>query len=117
LFVKIKKLEQAKVLETEHVLKFIKQGKDLNPIPQDQIDVLKRIEGVDCEIEVGPTIYSIGDEVEVVKGTLAGLKGRMVSRLGKKQFVVEIDAIGVSLQLNIDINMLHKKRSVAELTA
>lgn len=117
LFVRIKKNEQARVLETEHVLKFIKQGKDLNAIPQYQIDILKRIEGVDFEIEVSPAVYEIGDEVEIMKGSLTGLKGKLVSRLGKKQFVVEIESIGVSLQLNIEINMLRRLRSMSALTA
>lgn len=117
LFVKIKKNEQAKVLETEHVLKFIKQGKELNAIPQHEIDVLKRIEGVDFDIEVTAAVYEIGDEVEIMKGSLAGLKGKLVSRMGKKQFVVEIESIGVSLQLNIEVNMLRKLRSISALMA
>jgi transcription antitermination factor NusG len=116
-FVKILKSEQVKVLETEHVLKFIKQGKELNAIPQDQMDILKRIEGIDIEIETIANVFEEGDEVEVAQGTLLGLKGKLVKQAGKKNFIVEIQSIGVSLQINIDGAMLRKIKSTKAITA
>jgi transcription antitermination factor NusG len=116
-FVKINKTEQVKVLETEHVIKFVKQGKDLTHIPQSEIDILRRIEGMDLEVEVSSMTFELGDFVEIKKGSLAGIKGKLIQKLGKKHFVVEIDSIGVSLQLNIDINMLSKIKSISYLTA
>ncbi len=116
-FVKISKSEQVKVLETENVLKFIKQGKELNAIPEYEMEILRRIEGIDFEIEVRPTVFAIGDEVEVCQGSLAGLKGKLVKQSGKKQFVVEIESIGVSLQINIEAPMLRKLKNMKALTA
>jgi transcription antitermination factor NusG len=115
--VNIKKNEQSKVLETEHVIKFIKQGNDINAIPQYEMDILKRIEGLDVDAESSPINYEIGDFVEIKKGSLTGIKGKLIQRLGKKQFVVEIESIGISLRLNIDINMLAKIKSIKSLTA
>ncbi len=116
-FVKVNKLEQVKVLETENVLKFIKQGKELNSIPQNEIDVLKKIEGIDLEFTVKPAEIQIGDIVEISKGSLVGLKGKLIRRAGKKQFIVELDAMGIELQINIDIGMLRKIKDIKELTA
>ena len=42
-FVCIDQSEYSKVLETEYVLKFIRQGKNLISIPQYEIDLLERI--------------------------------------------------------------------------
>jgi transcription antitermination factor NusG len=116
-FVKIKMIDHVKVLETEHVIKFIKQGKEMIAIPQEEIDILRRIEGLNVESASESIQYEVGDLVEITKGSLAGLKGKLVTRLGKKQFIVEIESIGVSLQLNINIEMLNKIRSIKSLTA
>ncbi len=116
-FVRINKLQQVAVLETENVLKFIKQGKELNAIPQNEIDILKRIEGVDFEVQAMPLSFEVGDEVEISHGTLMGLKGKLIKQAGKKSFVIEIESIGVSLQMNIEANMLQKIKGIKALTA
>jgi transcription antitermination factor NusG len=110
-FVMIKKSEYVKVLETEHVLKFIKQGKEMVAIPQEEINVLKRIEGFDGEILPNSDEFEIGEEVQIKSGSLAGLKGKLVSRHGSKTFIVEIASIGVTLNMNVDVSMLIKKTS------
>jgi transcription antitermination factor NusG len=116
-FVKILKSEQVKVLETEHVLKFIKQGKELNSIPQHEMDILKRFEGIDLEISSSPLSFNIGDEVEISHGSLVGMRGKLVRQAGKKQFVIELESIGVSLQINIETNMLRKIKNTKVVTA
>jgi transcription antitermination factor NusG len=116
-FVKISKLEQARVLETEHVLKFIKQGKELNSIPQFEIDILRKIEGIDIEVSAKSMELHVGDEVEIAQGTLIGLKGKLIRQAGKKHFIVELDSIGVQLQINIDTSILRKINAKKELTA
>jgi transcription antitermination factor NusG len=116
-FVRISTQVISQVLETEHVLKFIKQGKDLNAIPQFEIDILKKIEGIDLEVSSRPSEFSLGDMVEISQGTLAGLKGKLIRQAGKKHFIVELDAIGVELQINIDTALLRKIKNVKELTA
>lgn len=116
-FVKISKIEQARVLETEHVLKFIKQGKELNAIPQYEIDILRKIEGIDIEVSAKPMELHVGDEVEISQGTLIGLKGKLIRQAGKKHFIVELDSIGMQLQINIDVSILRKIKTEKELTA
>ncbi len=116
-FVKVTKQEQVQVLETENVLKFIKQGKDLNSIPQHEIDILKKIEGIDLEVTAKPSEMKVGDIVEISKGTLVGLQGRLIKQTGKKQFVVELESIGIELQINIDTGILRKIKENKELTA
>lgn len=107
-FVYIDKNEYNKVLETEQVIKFIKIGKELVSIPQYEIDILRKIEGKDLDIEIENISYEIGDEVEISHGSLVGLKGKLISKAGKKKFTLELDHLGLSLRLDVDINSLSK---------
>jgi len=113
-FVNIKKPEYVPTLETEYVMKFLKQGKDLICIPQEEIEILKRVVGDVEEIyAIEQNIFQAGEEVEVVSGNLTGMKGRIVSKSGKRNFVVELTTIGYQLSIQVDMNLLkpvnHKK--------
>jgi transcription antitermination factor NusG len=116
-FVHIGKDEFSKVLDTQQVIKFIKIGNEIISIPQHEIDTLRKIEGKDIEIEVGNLNFEIGDEVEITQGNLVGLKGKLTSKLGKKKFTVELDHLGLSLLIDIDINLLSKINSQQRITA
>lgn len=107
IFVHITRDDYVKTLETEYVLKFLRQGKDLISIPVVEMNILKRVVG-DIE-EVTPLDgkhFEQGEEVEVVSGQLAGIRGKVVSRLGRKRFVIELLNIGYQLQLDVDAGLL-----------
>ncbi len=102
-FVRISKADYIKVLETEYVLKFIRQRKDLISIPDKEISLLRKIVGEFHEnLEVSGFNFVEGQEVEVIAGSLTGLSGILVEKKNKNQFVVQLDHIGI--QLRIDIN-------------
>lgn len=106
-FVHINKSQYLPTLETEYVMKFLRQGKDLLAIPESEMDLLKRVAGdVDDVIPVSERQYQLGEPVEVTAGQLAGLKGKIVSKAGKKSFVVELDTIGFQFRINIDLKLL-----------
>lgn len=106
-FVNITKDQYVPVLESEHVFKFIKQGKDLIAIPNQEIDILKRITGSTIEaVDIQKADFQIGTEVEVSKGNLAGIKGRIVSKNNKNSFVVELVNIGYQFNIDIDAELL-----------
>ena len=103
----IDKSQYLPTIETEYVIKFIRQKKDLIAIPDSEIEILKRITGE--IIEASPVDMSSllpGDEVEVISGQLTGLRGKLVSREGKKSFIVELTSIGFQFRVHIDINLL-----------
>lgn len=106
-FVCITQKEYLQVLETEYVLKFLRQGKDLLAIPFQEIQTLKRVAGDVEEIEASSVQDFIpGEQVEVIAGTLTGLQGKVISKSGKKSFVVELENIGFQLRINIDLNLI-----------
>lgn len=105
-FVKITPREKLAVLQTEHTFGFVKfRNKDI-PIPDQEILMLKKITGEKVELEMIVGQQHIGREVQIVAGNLTGIKGKLIDILGKKEFVVELDAIGCQLKINIDPELL-----------
>ena len=108
LFVKITKDEYISVLETEHILKFIRIGRNLLSVKEEEIEVIKKVTGEGLPIKVDVKSYSEGDLVEVISGNLVGMKGRLVSIDGKKQFSVDLNSLGYALNVAIDPALLRK---------
>lgn len=101
-FVKVSRKEYVKVLETEHVINYVKIRKNLVAIPQPEIDLLKRVVGEFDGIAIAQGEYNIGDQVEIVSGNLTGLKGHLVTINGKKDFLINLEKSGFQLLVNID---------------
>ena len=111
-FVNILKEDYIKTLETEYVMKFLRNGQDLLAIPEIEIDTLKRVVGQDIEVKESiRSDWYLGEEVEVISGQLAGMRGRIVSKEGKRSFVIDLETIGYQLRIKIDFNLL---RSVSD---
>lgn len=110
-FVYITKDQYVTTLETEYVMKFLRQGKDLIAIPQEEIDIMKRVAGyVDEAEDLNPEIFFEGEEVEVVSGHLTGIKGVLVAKEGKRNFLIELKSIAYQLRINIDPKILKPVR-------
>ncbi len=108
-FVKIKQAEYVPVLETDHVLRFIKIANDLISIPEMEIEILKRVVGdIELEVTVEPLKFEVGDEVEIIYGSLAGVKGKLVVAKKNKFVVIELQSIGYSLRISIHNHHLRK---------
>lgn len=108
-FVKITSREYVKVLETENVARFVSFNKKLISIPDEEIEMLKRIaDGYSQPVASTPLSYQKGDEVEIVSGRLTGLKGSLISIQGKRKFVVELKNMGFSLHLQVEPKNLRK---------
>jgi len=113
-FVCITTAQKASVLQTEYVYKFVKQTNREEAIPQHEIDLLKQIVGeFEGEIIPSKTEWAPGKPVEVVGGSLTGLKGKLIRKSGKNQFVVELTSIGYELQMEIDKTQLRMIKKVA----
>jgi transcription antitermination factor NusG len=108
IFVKIVKDEYVQVLETENVVNYVKFKKELISIPEEEMELLRRVVGEGDEVEAEPGLFKEGDLVELIGGNLTGLKGRMVEKQGKKQMVVDLETIGFSLRMTVDMGLLRK---------
>ena len=110
-FVHIAEKEYIPVLETEYVFRFIRLGKNLISIPEEELDVLRRIVGdIEDMLPLLGHSISVGEEVEVIGGQLMGLTGKVVSQMGKKKFVIELKNIGYQFHIHIDMALLKPLR-------
>ena len=108
-FVKITKPLYVKVREPEHVVQFVHFSRNIISIPDSEIDTLKKILQEDVSIERVEGAYSVGDEVEIIAGNLLGLKGKLIQKQGKHNFLIEFDTIGYAFQLVINPKLLRKR--------
>ncbi len=106
IFVKITKASYIKVLQTPDVLRFVKIAKNLLAIPQYEIDLLHRVLGSNQEVFVNETSFLLGDKVEVIGGQLTGLKGTLIKSNGKNNLLVQLDSLGLDLEMYIDKKLL-----------
>ncbi|HQU59201.1 MAG TPA: UpxY family transcription antiterminator [Saprospiraceae bacterium] len=106
IFTRIVRREYVPVLETQDVAGFVRFSNNLISIPNKEIDLLQRIVGEGIETDVEPYGFQQGDEVEITAGNLAGVRGLLVRRENKHQFIVELGHIGCSLCLKVDPHLL-----------
>ena len=103
IFVKITKAEYIKVLETEYVLNFLKQRRDLISIPENEINLLKRLVGeYETSLYEDKIDWSLGQKMEVIAGQLTGLQGILIEKSNKSDFVIELNSIGVNLRMQFN---------------
>ena len=111
-FVQVTPSQFIKVLQTEYVFSFLKVGKELNTVKQGEIDLLKRITGEYNEVEAEEIEYAEGMEVEIVFGNLTGVKGILIEKQSKYNFLVELRSLSYQLKINVDPNHLRVIRRV-----
>lgn len=112
LFVKINKSEYTQVLETEHVLRFIKIGRNLISIPAYEIETLKCIIGAQVDMQVEVYNMSEGEPIQVIAGALSGLEGKFLEQKSKYNFLVELEMMGYQIQMNLRPEHLRLKNKI-----
>lgn len=107
-FVKITVADYVPVLETEHVYGFVKPSRELMDISEKELEILRRISGESLEANCEPGQWQVGELVEIASGNLAGLRGYLDERTGKREFVVNLETLGHVLKLQVDTSLLRK---------
>ena len=108
LFVNIDKKEYYKVLNTDGVVRFITfEGKAV-PIPPNQIEAIKQFISDGEELPDNIQEFEVGDEVEVIRGAMTGLHGRLISVKKKQKVKIEIEAVAQAIYLSIPKSFLKK---------
>lgn len=113
-FVRILKEDYVKVLETEHVQRFLKINQDLLAIPEEEINLLKRIVGEVNDFEINHE-YQEGEQVEIVSGNLTGIKGLLIKKESKHNFLIQLETIGLQMRIKIDPALLKPINNLAAL--
>ena len=107
-FVKICRSDIIKVLQNSHVINFVKCGKSIAKIKEEEIETLKKVTGEISDIDVALENIKKGDRVEIISGSLVGIKGILLKKAGKRNFSIRLESIGVNLDVQIDKSYLRK---------
>lgn len=115
LFVKITKSEYVPTLEVPDVVKFVRFSRNLIAIPEEEIDLIRRVVGEITDIEVTPSSFQVGDQVEIIGGNLTGLQGKLLQQSGKNNFLLELNSLGYQMRMHVDPKLLRKIRGTAKI--
>jgi transcription antitermination factor NusG len=106
IFVHVNKMEYFSAIQTPGAVKYITfEGKAV-PIPPVQIEAIRTfIHSGDEMIPDSPDI-KVGDSVEVIHGSLKGLKGTLVEFHNKQRVRIMIEGIRQSLYIKVPLSSL-----------
>jgi transcription antitermination factor NusG len=107
-FVKVIPKDFPKVYQSSGVVRFITFEGQPASIPQNQIDNLRLLINSEAEIEISSEKFEKGDNVEVIRGSLIGLTGELVTKGPHSRVVVRIDRLDQNLVVNIPMTFLRR---------
>ena len=108
IFVHISPKEHDAAVKTSGVVRYVSFRGRAVPVPEREIEAVKAYIGEgDDRIPRGEEMQ-VGDAVEVKRGVMRGLRGRLVEVKGKKRVLVEIESIRERLILNLPAGYLGK---------
>ena len=108
LFVKIVKGEYVPVLQDTDVQRFLRIGKDLLYIPDEQMDLMRRVVGSQMDVAFESTPFRKGDLVEIIGGELTGIRGRLLEIEGKKRVLIQLDNFDYDLSISVEPQRLRR---------
>ncbi len=100
-FVKVSNKEYYTVLQHPAAVKYVGFGGVAAKIPECQLETVKRILGLNLDMEVRTDNFKKGQVVEISAGPLSGCTGEIISVSSKKKLLLRIDNIGYSLVVTI----------------
>jgi len=111
-FVKVSEKEHYDVLNTQGAVRYITFEGKAAPIPEWQIEAMKKVVSSDKAFYFSNQHFRKGDKINIDVGTLAGYTGEVVhDSEGKKKVLIRIDQIGYSLVVEMDILEVKKVKS------
>lgn len=91
------------VLDTQHVVGFVKSDNAPAVVRDEEIELLRRVEGSSHYAKTISTEELIpGSEMEIIGGDLTGLRGRLVEVKGKEYVSIELIHMDSAIILEVD---------------
>ena len=108
LFVRTTSANYAQILADPDVYEIVQFSGEVGRVAETEIALLKTILGAEREAFDARVHQGLvaGDPVVVTGGTLAGTRGYVVADRENSTFLVELRALGVGLEINVDARYL-----------
>jgi len=95
------KMDRLRILCVEGVFRFVGQGHEGLPIPDEQIEAVRSL--VVSQLAYSPyPFFKVGQRVRICSGSLQGVEGVLVSQNGDQTVVISVDAIQRSLAVKVE---------------
>jgi transcription antitermination factor NusG len=103
LFVYISSKEQAEVLMTNGIARFIYFSGHIASLPEQQIEALKLLLATESELEVFEYDLKAGEKVIVKAGPFKGMLAELVSIRNKQRIVLRLEQMGFAISINTSV--------------
>jgi transcriptional antiterminator RfaH len=106
LFVHIVEHDQATVLMTRGIARFIYFGSKIAAMPDRQIDDLKLLMSSSLDLEVTEENLLPGEKITLKAGPLKGMTGEIISYRSQKQLALRLENLGCSIIIHVAASMI-----------
>ncbi|RWY57312.1 UpxY family transcription antiterminator [Mucilaginibacter gilvus] len=108
LFVRIAEHDQAEVLMTKGIARFIYFSGRITSMPDKQIEDLQLLMASSLELEVTEENLQPGEKIKIKAGPLKGLTGEMIAYRSQKQLLLRLDSLGCSIIVNVAASFINR---------
>lgn len=105
IFVHTNMRDRETILQADGVVKFVGIRGQASPIPDNQIDWLRRIIGAPVKIH-REKYFDVGDRVRVTAGPLIGVEGIIMRHHSESRVVISLSAIAQSVSVQVESEFL-----------
>ncbi|MDN3548749.1 UpxY family transcription antiterminator [Mucilaginibacter aquaedulcis] len=107
-FVNIAEHEQAAVLMTKGISRFLYFSGKPASMPDRQISELKLLMASSFELEIVEEDLQPGEKIIIKAGPLKGMIGEVVSRRSQKQLILRLESIGRSIIVHVAASFIER---------
>jgi transcription antitermination factor NusG len=108
LFVRIKEHEQAEVLMTKGIARFIYFSGKIASMPDRQMDELKLLMASPYELEITEDDLKPGEKIMIKAGPLKGLTGEIISYRSQKQLALRLENLGYAIIVHVAASFINR---------
>ncbi|PWK79853.1 transcription antitermination factor NusG [Mucilaginibacter oryzae] len=108
LFVNITEFEQAEVLMTKGIARFLYFSGKPAAMPDKQIEELQLLMASPYELEITEEDLQPGEKIIIRAGALKGMTGEVVSRKSQKQLILRLENIGYSIIVHVAASLIER---------
>lgn len=108
LFVRIREHEQAEVLQTKGVARFIYFSGKIASMPDRQIEELRLLMASPYELEITEENLQPGEKIIIKAGPLKGLEGEVIASRSQKQLILRLENLGYSIIIHVAASLISR---------